>query len=170
MRRAATLALVTVTALTACTDEATPVPGDPDYPRDPALDVDNRSAHGDQRSHNRGLNCMTCHQALGPGRGQFTLGVTVVDPDGVPAVDPVLELYTGPMASGGVLLVTIEGDALGNVFTTDPLPFPDQPLFPVVRSRDGTTRNAMPFPTISGACNLCHKPGFEVRLQAASPS
>ena len=67
-------------------------------------------------------------------------------------------------ANGGVIVATLQGDALGNVFTTAPLPFPDQELFPVVRSSDGALRNAMPFPTISGACNLCPTPGFEVRL------
>ena len=74
-------------------EDAAPAPGDPAFVRSPALDVDNRSAHGQMRSHNAGQNCMHCHQARGPGLGRFTVGVTVLGPDGKPHANPVLELY-----------------------------------------------------------------------------
>lgn len=140
-------------------------PGDPAFDRDPSLDVDNRSAAGERRSHNMGLNCMRCHQQFGPGRGRFTIGLTVRGPQGIEP-NPILRLYDGPVGAGGRVVAELRGDAYGNVFTTDPMPFPDVELFPVVQREDGTLRNHMPFPVSSGACNICHKPGFEVFVKA----
>ena len=143
-------------------------PGDPAFQRDPSLDVENRSAPGEQRSHNLGLNCMRCHQQYGPGKGQFTVGLTVLGPRGIEP-NPILRLYDAPPDAGGTVVSELRGDALGNVFTTDPMPFPDVELFPVVQSEDGIRLNHMPFPVSSGACNLCHKPGFEVKLTVKAP-
>jgi hypothetical protein len=148
----------------ACT-QADPQPGDIDFYRDPVLNVENKSATGELRSHNMGQNCMKCHQTLGPGRGLFTLAATIFDSTGKNTVpNPTLELYTAPPDKGGTLILKITGDALGNVFTTDPLPFPDMELFPVVKSSDGTLLNRMPFPTGSGACNQCHRPDNRVTV------
>lgn len=161
------LALLCLTAL-GCVEEEEPepvLPGDPRFLRDPALDVENRSAHDQRRSHNPGQNCMACHQAHGPGKGRFTIGLSVIGPDGAPHANPVLELYAVPPAPGATPRFVFEGDLLGNVFSTDALPLPEPPLFAVVRSRDGSLRNQMPFPTSSGACNQCHRPGFAVRLE-----
>ncbi len=162
------LALALAASTSACLDDdgddAPILPGDPQFVRDPALDVDNVSKHEQQRSHNQGQNCMHCHQAFGPGRGRFTVGVTVVGPDGKPHANPVLELYAARPGPGVLPDYVLEGDALGNVFSTQALPYPGRALFPVVRSRDGKLRNQMPFPSESGACNLCHRPGFAVML------
>jgi mono/diheme cytochrome c family protein len=140
-------------------------PGDPTFYRDPALDVANVSAHRTSRSHNVGQNCMRCHQERGPGRGRFAVAATVLGPDGQPYPNPVMELYTARPADGVAPAYTLEGDELGNVFTTEAMPFPDQALFVVVRSQDRTLRRQMPFPTNSGACNVCHRPGFGVQLE-----
>ena len=139
-------------------------PGDPAFDRDPSLDVANTSAPGERRSHNLGLNCMRCHQQYGPGQGRFTIGLTVRGPRGIEP-NPILRLYDAPVDAGGNLVAEVLGDALGNVFTTEPMPFPELALFPVVSSADGALRNHMPFPVASGACNLCHKPGFEVLVK-----
>ncbi len=167
-RRIAISTFALALVFTSCTDSAELLPGDPNFNRDPALDINNRSASGESRSHNMGENCMMCHQQLGPGIGKFTLASTIYDSKGVPAVNATLELYDKPPAAGGTLVKRLQGDALGNVFTTDPLPFPDAPLFPVVISANGVERNAMPFPTISGACNQCHRP--DKRVQVLPPS
>ena len=53
--------LLAALLLAACDDDAEPFTGDPDYVRDPALDVELVSARGDARSHNVGQNCMQCH-------------------------------------------------------------------------------------------------------------
>jgi hypothetical protein len=146
-------------------EEALPIlPGDPAFLRDPSLDVANLSAHDEQRSHNAGLNCMTCHQAFGPGKGRFSIGVTVFGPDGSIAPNPVLELYRARPTAGASPDYVLPGDLRGNIYTTAAMPLPDTALFVVVRSRDGTLRNTMPFPTGSGACNVCHRTGFEVKL------
>lgn len=164
-----TLAYACLLALASCVgdDEEVP-PGDPSFVRDPSLDVANVSAHDASRSHNMGLNCMGCHQAHGPGRGRFTVAVTVFDPEDRLYPNPVLELYTAPPSTGAQPAYVFPGDALGNVFSTEALPLPDQPLFVRVRSRDNTLSNQMPFPTSSGACNICHRQGFRVRLEPSS--
>jgi hypothetical protein len=135
-------------------DEAT-ILGDPSYERDPALDVPLISAHGEALSHNMGQNCMACHQAHGPGPGRFTAAGTLYGADGTPHADGSIELRTGSSGTGELVL-RIAADSNGNFYTTEALPLPDQPLFPAVYDRDDKLRNAMPFPTSSAACNVCH--------------
>lgn len=144
-------------------DEALePLPGDPDFDRDPALDVELVSAHGDERSAGMVGNCMECHQPLGPGRGQFTVAGTVVDPEGRPVPDPIVELRRPAFDEEGnerqgELVATIEGDRLGNFYSTQALPWPEESLVPWVYSNDRSMESHMPFGgTISGACNVCH--------------
>lgn len=148
----------------ACDDpEPEPFLGDDEFVRDPALDIELVSAHGDDRSHADGDNCMRCHQENGPGPGRFTAAGTVYDADGAPAPDSLVELRTAPDGMGDLVLA-LEADARGNFYSTEPLPFPDTALFPTVYSDDGARKNHMPWPTRSGACNLCHAGGAVVRL------
>jgi hypothetical protein len=150
-------------------DELEPQPGDPDFVRDPGLDMEVVSEHGSERSAGMVGNCMQCHQPRGPGMGQFTLAGTAVDDEGRLVPDPIVELRRpafdedGPVP--GELVATIEGDRLGNFYTTEPLPWPDESLVPWVFSSDRTLANNMPFGTISGACNLCHVGGNPVNLE-----
>ena len=146
--------------------DAEPFIGDADYVRDPALDVALRSGHGDAISHNVGQNCMQCHQARGPGRGRFTVAGTLHDADGMPLADGTLELRSAPDGNGELVL-SVEADGLGNFYSTDPLPLPDTPLFPTVYGPGGVGKNFMPFPTISGACNVCHVGSAVVSVPAA---
>jgi hypothetical protein len=130
--------------------------GDPAFVRDARLNVANISRSGEKKSHNMGLNCMQCHQAKGPGKGIFTVAGTLFDEKTGAIVDAgTLELRESPKPDAKVLL-SVQVDGLGNFFSTEALPFPNQALFPVVRNGDGTKLNSMPFPTISGACNQCH--------------
>lgn len=143
-------------------EELEPQPGDPDFERDPDLDVEVVSAHGTERSEGMTGNCMQCHQPLGPGLGQFTLAGTVVDAEGQRVPDPIVELRRPAFDDEGnelegELVATIEGDALGNFYTTAPQLLPEESLVPWVYSNDRTLVNHMPFGgTISGACNVCH--------------
>lgn len=158
-------------AATACDEEPSDAqlvevePGDPSFERDPSLDVENVSAVGETRSHNAGLNCMRCHQSLGPGVGQFSVAGTVYGPDGSPAADAVLQLLTAP--EGGEVVAAVEADAYGNVFSTEPLPLPEQRLFVRLESSDERLAAVMPFPISSGSCNHCHAGGFKVMLTEA---
>lgn len=152
-------------------EELEPLPGDPDFERDPALDVEVVSAHGSTRSAGMTGNCMECHQPHGPGTGQFTLAGTAVDPGGEPLPDAIIELRRPAFDDEGnelqgELVATVEGDRLGNFYTTAPLPWPEESLVPWVYSNDRTMESHMPFGgTISGACNLCHVGGNPVDVQ-----
>ncbi|KYF88062.1 hypothetical protein BE20_24115 [Sorangium cellulosum] len=167
------IAPLLICALTGCgaSDEemdepsdAEVLPGDPRFERDPALDVDNISAAAEKRSHNMGQNCMGCHQPHGPGKGLFTAAGTVYAPSGTPVAGGTVELRTAAKGDGDLLLsVAIDGN--GNFFTTEPLPFPDQALFFFLRAPAGGGTNTMPFPSISGACNLCHNEQRRIVLE-----
>lgn len=149
-------ALLALALFAACDepDDAVP-PGDPDYVRDPALDRELVSAHGDTRSHNEGQNCMECHQQFGPGPGRFSVAGTVFDEGGAPTPDATVELWTAP-GGQGERVIRVEVDALGNFFTTEALDLAAAAAFPFVTADDGARTNLMPFPTSSGACNVCH--------------
>jgi hypothetical protein len=136
---------------------AAPVPGDPDYVRDPALDVDLVSIAGGTASHNTGQACMHCHQAHGPGLGQFTLAGSAYRDDGSPAAEGSVQAWAGGY-DGGTLLVEVPIDAYGNFYTTEDLGLPDNAYVPVVRDAAGNVVNQMPWPTESGSCNQCHTP------------
>jgi len=160
--------LLAALCLVACDvdSDAEPFIGDPDYVRDPALDVELRSAHGDALSHNVGQNCMHCHQARGPGLGRFSVAGTLYGVDGTPMPDGTIELRSGPDGSGDLVL-SVEADSLGNFYATDALPLPDMPLFPTVYGPGMVGKNFMPFPTRSAACNVCHAGGAVVRVPEA---
>ena len=53
-----------------------------DYERPTELDIEQLSTADASISHNNGQNCMSCHQANGPGMGQFTAAGTVHKVDG----------------------------------------------------------------------------------------
>jgi len=136
-------------------EDETIEPGDPRFVRDPGLNVENISAAGEARSHNMGLNCMNCHQPHGPGRGLFTAAGTLYGADGAVLPGGSVELRTGPNGQGD-LVIALEVDGNGNFFTTEELPFPESSLFPFVKAPGNGATGFMPFPTISGACNVCH--------------
>jgi hypothetical protein len=176
MRRAATFSLALVLALvaSACdpdTDaddgaEDPIVPGDPRFERDPSLDVPLVSKAGDTTSHLNGENCMRCHQQFGPGTGRFTIGGSLYTDEHstTPMAGGTIELRTAPLGEGE-LVFSLEVDANGNFYSTDPLPFPEAELFPWVRSSSGAGTNGMEFPVSSGACNACHTPAVRVNVQ-----
>ncbi len=150
------IAILTLALLAGCDDpDDSPAPGDPEFVREPALDRELVSAHGGETSHNGGQNCMECHQRFGPGPGRFSVAGSVVAADGSPGADATVELWTAP-GGQGELVIRVEADALGNFFTTEALELADAPAFPFIRDAAGAGVNLMPFPTSSGACNVCH--------------
>lgn len=147
-----------VTLLPGCgseEDDTTPQTGDPDYVRDDSLNIALTSTHEGADSHEMGNNCMTCHQNYGPGPGIFTAAGTIYQADGATYPGGIVELWTGAQATGD-LVSAIEVDTKGNFYTTEPLPLPDMPLYPFVRSPNGESYTFMPFSTSSAACNICH--------------
>ena len=145
----------------ASTPPAEVLPGDPNFVRDPALDVENVSSTGSTKSHHMGESCTTCHQAKGPGKGRFTLAGTLHDANGVRVTGGRVTLSAAP---GGQALHTIEVDALGNFYTTRDVGLDKASLFVAVEAADGSKRAPMPFPTLSGACNHCHTGSRGVKL------
>ena len=136
---------------------AEPQPGDADYERDPALDVDIQSEAGASNSHNTGEACMHCHQAHSNGLGLFTAAGSAYDADGSPASTGSIQLWAGS-ADTGTLVVELPVDGLGNYYTTMDLGLPQTAVQPVVIDASGAEVNRMPWPTESGSCNQCHTP------------
>lgn len=123
------------------------------YVRETSLNVENIGTSDTGRSHNQGMNCMTCHQERGPGKGLFSVAGTIVNADGTSAKGAKIVVYKDEARTEEVL--TVEVDKLGNFYTTEKAPFPAD-AYPVMVSADGSKRIQMPFSTASGACNMCH--------------
>lgn len=138
-----------------------PQPGDADYERDPALDVDIQSEAGATNSHNTGEACMHCHQAHSNGLGVFTAAGSAYNADGTPATSGSIQLWEGS-ADTGAMLLELPIDALGNYYTTTDLGLPQVAVQPVLVDAAGDEANRMPWPTESASCNQCHTPVIRV--------
>lgn len=184
--------------------DPTPQPGNPDFPRPPALDVSNVSERGVAASHapgdlypigtrtydrSPGTQCMHCHQTRGPGLGLFDVAGTIWNDDGTTtysnATVKLLRIDAGPcleedereQCAGqpigwydeAAVVATLEADAYGSVYTTELAADAEPPFWPVVvpAQADGLAPKFMPFPTASGACNMCHGAGLKIRLEPA---
>jgi hypothetical protein len=144
-------------------DELPPAPGDPDYVRDPALDVELESEADGALSHNTGVSCMRCHQPHGPGRGLFTAAGSVYRSDGEPATGGSVQLWTVGVGVGE-LVIELPIDAFGNFYTTADIGLPDVPVQPAIVDPDGVVVNQMGWTTESAACNHCHTPRVRVLM------
>lgn len=114
---------------------------------------DNISAAGADDSHNKGQNCMVCHQAKGEGEGCFIAAGTVYDQNLLNTVSSgKVDFYTGPNETG-TLKQTILIDSKGNFYTT--ADFSPVGLYPVVTGPTGNKKE-MGSALTSGACNSCH--------------
>lgn len=160
LQRSVAVAMLVLPSCT--TDAGQPSPGDEDFERDPALDVDLVSEQGGQASHETGRNCMECHQANGVGPGRFTAAGTLYGAGATPLRPIVVEFIS---VVDGSVLIDVEVDALGNFYTTEPLPLPEAPVLPRMRTHEGAVVASMPFPTLSASCNLCHAGSARVELE-----
>jgi hypothetical protein len=122
-----------------------------------------QSEKGGAQSHNEGQNCMSCHGPNGLGKGRFSVAGTVFRSDKSTNPNAQVELWTGPNATGTLKLV-LSTDTKGNYYSTAAMPFPDEKLFPSVVNTTTMTRSNMSFPTMSGACNVCHNPALRVSV------
>jgi hypothetical protein len=155
MSRTLTLGLLLTLLSTGCGPGEEPVPAPPTpVQRSPELNVQLKSRRGGS-SHEAGKNCMACHGPNGLGPGLFTVAGTAVTSGRKPNPDATILLSTQPNGAGTVVL-TLQADAQGNFYSTEPLPLPDMPLFPRVEGAEPLSFISMPFPTNSGACNMCH--------------
>lgn len=143
------------------------------FVRDPALDAVTVTSEAGRTSHEAGGNCMSCHGPNGEGPGRFTFAGTVfagvraeggdtdggfLPGDGSTLAGAIVELRTAPFG-GGELRHRVIADDAGNFYTTEAVDFFGEALFPTVFDPEGVDFLGMPFPTQSGACNMCHHLG-----------
>lgn len=112
-----------------------------------------------KNSHFFGLNCSACHVDGRKGTGCFTIAGSVLDEDRSKIYkNPVIKLYTEPMAKG-TLVATINGDAFGNFYTTEKIDF-GTGLYPTLIGSPTATEPIKhmkrPIDNTMGQCNKCH--------------
>ena len=111
------------------------------------------SAAGTSRSHNAGRNCMDCHSQGGSGDGWFTVAGTAYNSAKTNIYPNVtVKLYTA-INGTGTLKYTVQGDALGNFYTTQTIDF-GSGLYPAVQGTAGPKYMSTAITT--GRCNSCH--------------
>lgn len=103
-------------------------------------------------SHKVGENCMECHKSGGSGEGWFTLAGTVYDQQDNTLKNTTIKLYTEADGTG-TLKYTLQGDALGNFYTTEAVDFGNG-LY--VSVQGNTAAKHMSSMITSGQCNSCH--------------
>jgi len=131
------------------------------------------SQHGATNSHTderRGQDCLTCH-TQGDNEYVYTLAGTVFQLDDPTAYFPnaTLHLYSKAGRKNGDLVATIEVDANGNFYTTNPIDFAGG-LFPTIESGGVEKPLDMPNSTTNGGCNSCHDGVGVNRIVAPGPA
>jgi hypothetical protein len=112
------------------------------------------SKTGKKKSHNMGLNCMSCHKFGGSGEGVFKFAGTVYDTTYTQTnPDCFVDFYTGPKGTGK-LLKRIPVDGLGNFYSSGRISR-IKGLYPSVVSATGNVKY-MGGQISSGECNSCH--------------
>ncbi|MEM7162294.1 MAG: hypothetical protein AAF487_07610 [Bacteroidota bacterium] len=115
------------------------------------------SGHNKSESHNKGLNCMTCHYSEGQAvEGIYSLAGSAFGN----TQNADVELYASSSASEPFHIIEI--DQFGNFYTTEPIEFGDG-LFVAVRAENGDI-SFMQDPIMNGQCNLCHGTNVEERI------
>jgi len=111
------------------------------------------SANGTSRSHHTGQDCMSCHSSGGSGDGWFAVAGTVYDVAKINFYpNTTVKLYTA-INGTGILKYTVQGDALGNFYTTQTIDF-GSGLYPAVQGTAGP--KYMTTAITTGRCNSCH--------------
>ncbi len=111
------------------------------------------SENEEMESHNLGQNCMNCHTIGGIGEGIFTIAGSVYQSDLITSYPNLtINLYT-EINGGGELIKKINGDGLGNFYSTDSTEF-GSGVYPAITN--GSSIKYMPQLTTTGSCNSCH--------------
>lgn len=105
-------------------------------------------------SHKHGEDCMSCHSSGGSGEGVFTIAGSIYNDDMLtPYPNGTVELKID--IAGSVNMVkTLEVDARGNFYTTDPFDF-SEGAYTSIWSINGKEYD-MNSKISSGSCNSCH--------------
>jgi hypothetical protein len=121
-----------------------------------------KSKPGMKKSHDFGTDCGSCHKKAGTAKTIFTVSGSVLDEARAKIYkNPVIKLYTERRGMGD-LVATIEGDALGNFYSTEDIDF-SIGLYPTLIGTPGVAEpiKHMARPIFSGNCNGCHGPKEE---------
>ncbi|MBC8311626.1 MAG: hypothetical protein H8E72_04925 [Candidatus Marinimicrobia bacterium] len=111
------------------------------------------SENGEMESHYLGQNCMNCHTIGETVEGIFTTAGSVYQTDLITSYPNLtINLYS-EINGGGELIKIINGDGLGNFYSTDSIEF-GSGVYPAIT--DGSSIKYMPQLTTSGSCNSCH--------------
>ena len=108
------------------------------------------SDYGDDDSHNKGMDCMTCHIPGKGAEGNFSVAGSIYNTSIYQNTDVILS--TEADAQGEIVAI-VKVDALGNFYTTQTIDF-GQGLYTTVRS--GNRDLNMQGKISSGNCNSCH--------------
>ncbi len=132
---------------------------DPDIdPGGGTTELQKISAHGDTESHTderSGQNCMNCHyQGNNPYVYQVAGTVYQLDNLTTPYPNATIYFYTGPNGTG-TLAGSMEVDANGNFYTTEPVDF-SLGVYPAVVGSQGEPAIYMSNFITLGECNTCH--------------
>jgi cytochrome c551/c552 len=127
-------------------------------PRKPELDAVSLRSAPEKASHFEGKNCMECHGPNGNGPGLFKVAGTVLTAQGKPNASATVELRTANQ--NGEVVLSLPTDKNGNFYSTEAIDLETVKRWVFVKGSSGN--NGMPFPTQSGACNLCHTPSLRV--------
>jgi len=116
------------------------------------------SSHGATNSHTddrRGQNCMGCHYT-GNNPYVYSVAGTVYHLNDFNSVypDATINFYSGPNATG-VLLASVEVDANGNFYTTEPVDL-SSGAYPAIVGTQGEPAVYMGNFITHGQCNSCH--------------
>ena len=114
----------------------------------------NISQHNQSNSHNIGRNCMDCHKSGGEGKGWFVVaGTAYTNAAGTSTLaNSTVKIYS-EKNGGGTLLATINGDALGNFFTTENINF-GTGVYPSITGTGA--EKFMGSSITNGQCSSCH--------------
>ncbi len=97
---------------------------------------------------------MSCHHPGGEGEGCFKVAGSIYDSLFTHSLSNVtVKLYTGANGTG-TLKAVVDGDQLGNFYSTEFINFNNY-LYPSVTGPSGETRFMISAVT-SGECNSCH--------------
>lgn len=115
------------------------------------------SASGQTKSHNMGMDCISCHNPTGTmSKKPWKIGGTIYTSAAGTntAANLVVKFYTGPGGTG-TLKYILNGDQFGNFYTSSTVDFTGG-LYPAIVGPTGIKYMSSSISTGTSSCNSCH--------------
>jgi hypothetical protein len=127
------------------------------------LENDVEESKPDERSHNAGKNCSSCHNVNGNEASSewWTIAGTVYNTNGSVLNNATIELWDGKNRNGQ-LIKKLTSDLSGNFYTNQIINFKSG-LFPVLVYEDSVKTMQSAFN--GGSCNSCHNGTIQPSLK-----